>query len=457
MISKPIQNLTQAKQWLFRDLPVSPRQTFKGEVGLARGRYLMSQLGNPQDSYPAVHIAGTSGKGSTAYMISGLLRASGKTVGLHVSPHVYDFRERMQVNGELVSEVELCRHINDILPVVEAMSLTEFGSPTYFEVALALAHLVFREHEVDYGVIETGLGGLYDVTNLVTRPDKLAVLAQIGLDHTAILGDTIREIAAQKAGIIQADNHVIALWQNQQARVSFDKRAKQMQANLEYVKPSEVIRVNQSGRAGTNFDLKMGEWNWAGLTLAPVGQHQVSNAALALRAVQFLAQRDRLHLSQSDAESALREMSIPARFEVHQLHEKTIVLDAAHNPQKLAALAATLRQVFPSQKFTFIVALGFGKDPLPLLEPLLPYARHFILTGITSESNHKLQSPQNVARALKRLSFHDFVVVPNASNAMSRALAIDSKLIIATGSLYLMDPIKQTIKQVDKAGLAGVI
>ncbi len=408
----------------------------------------MERLGNPQNSYRAIHIAGTSGKGSTAYMISGLLRAAGKTVGLHVSPHVYDLRERMQVNGKLVGAAKLCRHVNEILPVINAMSQSEYGAPTYFEVTMALAHLVLREHKVDYGVVETGIGGRYDVSNLITRQDKLAVLNQIGLDHTGLLGNSIGQIAAQKAGIIQTGNHAIALWQKEAVRTSFDKRAEQMGATLEYVKPDEVARVTDMDANGLQLDLNMRNWNWPNLTLSLTGKYQASNAALALRAVQYLSQRDRLHLSRAEVGPVLEHLQFPARFEVHRLDEKTVVLDAAHNPQKLMALAQTLAQVFPGQKVTFVLAMTYHKNCAELLAPLLPVAEQMVLTSFTTDSMHTLQPPEELALNLDRLGFADYLIEPDVDRAMRKAYLLDSNVIVATGSLYFMGNVRDNLKKV---------
>lgn len=447
MAVQQIRTMAQAKQWLFLDLPMAPRQALNGAARLERGRHLMQLLGNPQDSYKAIHIAGTSGKGSTAYMIAGLVRAAGRSVGLHVSPHVYDFRERMQLNGKFVSEAELCRQVNFIKPIIEDMSTSQYGSPGYFEVSIALAHLIFRDNDVDYGVIETGLGGLYDVSNLISRPDKLSVINQIGLDHTATLGKTIGEIATQKAGIIQPGTHAVALWQEEEARASFDSRAKEVGAKLEYVDPQSSISINFSDIRGSDFDLNVGSWEWTNLHINLVGVHQIANAALALRATQLLVERDDLGLSKEVAVRALSHIKIPARFEIHEIDDKTVIIDAAHNQQKLTALVGTIKKVFPRQKVTFILAMNYRQNYHLLLKPFLPVAKHIILTSFTTESLHKLIPAKQISTELEKLGFYDYTIEPDIELVMQKARMLDSKIIIATGSLYFLGKIKRTLRQ----------
>ena len=172
---------------------------------LDRMQQLMALLGHPQDSYKSIHIAGTSGKTSTAYFVSGLLQTAGAKVGLTVSPHIQSITERIQINGEPIADDLFVHYLNMLLAKLEDSAIT----PTYFELLVALAFLVFREEDVDYAVIETGLGGLLDGTNVITRQDKVCVITDIGLDHTDVLGATVEEIALQKAGIVQPGTTLI--------------------------------------------------------------------------------------------------------------------------------------------------------------------------------------------------------------------------------------------------------
>ena len=441
MARQSVHTMTEAERFLFQELPKSPRQVFRGQAGLNRARHLLSALGNPQDKFPVIHIAGTSGKGTSAYVTASFLLAAGRSVGLHVSPHVYDFRERMQVNGRFISESELCRHINTLLPIIEAMITSEHGSPTYFEVSLALALLAFAEYDLDYMVIETGMGGLYDATNLISRPDKLVILTQIGFDHTHVLGTTIAAIAEQKAGIIRLRNHAIALWQEPDARKQFEDQAERVQATLEYLQPNQVAPVSAMRPQGTIFELQLADWNWHGLEVSLPGEHQVANTALAMRAVQYLAQRDDFELSEANARKVLKHIHIPARFEMRQFKGKSIILDGAHNPQKLASLARTLRVVFPGQALVFLIAMSDSKDSAASLKQLVPLARQIYLTNFWSSKQdmlHLAQAPHKLADQLNLLGFSNWQVSENSRDAFEQAVAAADPVLVIAGSFYFI-------------------
>jgi len=186
-----IQSFKQAEELLSQHIPKTSTQTFPGKLGLNRAKYFLKLLGNPQEKLKIIHIAGTSGKGSTCYLISSLLTSQGFKVGLHQSPHLTDVTERFQIDGKIISQKEFVFYLNKVIPVINMVGKTFHGSLTYFEILVGLAYLIFYEKKIDYAVIETGLGGKYDGTNVVARPDKLSVLTKIGLDHTNILGKTI--------------------------------------------------------------------------------------------------------------------------------------------------------------------------------------------------------------------------------------------------------------------------
>src|SRR5688572_622401 len=203
-----IHTLADAETALRAYIPSAP---LKDRYTLDRMQALLAFLGDPQEKLRVVHIAGTSGKTSAAYFVRGLLQASGARTGLTISPHMVSLAERVQIAGAPVSDAAFVQYIHDFLPLVEKSGL----QPSYFEIIIALAFWVFAHEDVDFAVIETGLGGLLDATNTVRRADKVCVITDIGLDHTDILGETIPEIAAQKAGIIQPGNIVVV--QNQQS------------------------------------------------------------------------------------------------------------------------------------------------------------------------------------------------------------------------------------------------
>lgn len=185
-----------------------------GEIFLQRTKHFLLLLGNPQNKLKVIHIAGTSGKSSTAYFISQLLGDLGLKVGLQLSPHLYDIRERVQINNRFIHKSVFINYVKRLKPVIEEMKLSPHGLPSYFEIMVVMGYLLFYENNVDYAVIETGLGGITDPTNTVQSADKVAVLTKIGLDHTEILGESIDQITFNKSGIIQKGNTVFSFFQS---------------------------------------------------------------------------------------------------------------------------------------------------------------------------------------------------------------------------------------------------
>ena len=244
-----IATFDQAQDYLFAHIPKSTGRKFPGEAGLERMRTLAEVLGNPQEKYQVIHIAGTSGKGSTAAMISTMLTSHGFKIGLQVSPHLLDIRERVQINNELLSKEKFVTYLNEIAPHVEKVSRGDCGQVTYFEILVALAYYAFWKEEVVYAVMETGMGGLYDGTNIIQNPEKLAVITRIGHDHTSILGKTLPEITQQKAGIIHQGNMVITVDQPESMLNVIKKAVEKQHSLLKIIRKKDfsVISVTEQG------------------------------------------------------------------------------------------------------------------------------------------------------------------------------------------------------------------
>lgn len=437
--SKPVHTLAEAEA-LLQQLPKSGAVVFKGEVGIRRSRYFFNLLGNPQDSFRSIHIAGTSGKGSTAYLIEALLRAGERTTGMTLSPHMHDFRERMLINGSYPSEDEVCRHLNELLPHLVAMQRSPHGLPSYFEVCLALAWLVFRHHRVDYAVVETGLGGRLDATNTITRPDKLAVLTTIGYDHTAVLGSTLEAIAGEKAGIIKPGIHVIAIEQDPVVKAVFRAAAKRHKATIEFTQPDQQLK-NLTAHVGvTEFDLELGSWHWQRLRLPVSGRHQLDNAVLALRAVQYLSEQDDWNITEATARETLSKLRLPGRFEIRHYQNKLIILDGAHNPQKMAALAETLTALLPDAQATFLLTLKADKDARQTLSKIVPLAENIIITQPVTVQDWNLEADntEHLAAALDELGFTRYQTISQPVQALQQALKRSPRILVITGSFYLL-------------------
>jgi dihydrofolate synthase / folylpolyglutamate synthase len=423
-----IRNFAEARE----ALRVFYNQSGSNTYTLDRMRALMAYLGNLQDRLKIVHVAGTSGKTSTAYYVSALLEASGANVGLTVGPHIDAVNERVQINHTPLPEHEFCSALDDFLGVVAASDI----KPSYFELLVAFAFWQFALREVDYAVVEVGLGGLLDGTNVISREDKVCVITDIGLDHTNILGNTLGEIAAQKAGIIHAYNHVFM-----------------------YEQPDEVMDVVAAACKRENamlHKLTPGKQESASAHL-PLFQQR--NFYLAEQAAQYVLDRDgHPKLKPSQIKHAA-EVHIPGRMEVYHTHGKTIILDGAHNEQKMAAFAQSVHAAFPGQPIATLAAFVGTKTerwqaPLSILSAM---AEHIIVTSFEVESG-KLTSKE----AVDPKELHDYLqsgkvsLEPDLTAACRELLARPEPLLLITGSLYMLHDAREQIlrQQTTKSTIA---
>jgi len=383
---------------------------------LERMQTLLHFLGNPQNDYRSVHIAGTSGKTSTSYFISALLQAAGKKTGLTVSPHIVAVNERVQVGGVPLEEATFLEYFNEFLPLVEQSGET----PTYFESLVAFAFWVFAKEKVDYAVIETGLGGLLDGTNTMARSDKVCVITNIGLDHTHILGDTIEKIAFQKAGIIQPGNYVLA---------------RSQQESIMRVLRSQVDKQGAVSQEVTD-------------TAAPafLPEFQQQNWAMARAAYEYLRTRDSLPVLNDEQQEAAAHHTPPGRGEVYKIGNKTLILDGAHNPQKIQALLHSLQcdgYTSAAVLATIIEAPDSKLDQC--IAALAPYASHWIVPefsiGQDIMNRHSFAADQVVAHT----THHSVEKITDIHAALRALLARPEDTLLVTGSLYLVSLLRPAI------------
>ncbi len=403
----------QTLDYLYSFIPEGKQRVFPGETGLLRTHYLLNQLGNPQNKLKVIHIAGTSGKGSTAFMISQLLKSQGFTVGLQLSPHLVDIRERFQINNNLISHDEFCRYMNTLSPFIEKMRELPYGAPTFFEIIVVLAFYLFHDKQVDYAVMETGLGGLLDATNCVDNSNKIAIITRIGHDHIHILGNTLPQIAMQKAGIIHMGNTAFILKQHASVMHVIHQHAAVQHAHIVEVVPRKDMQLSMRG----NF--------------------QKENASLALAAIAYLSNRDMFTLDEKKVFETLNKLSFPGRMDTQVIDGKKVIIDGAHNPQKMKALTTSLRSLFPDQKFTFIVAFKKHKNYLPMLRYIAPLAKHIFITRFPETAGQiNTEDPMVIAELLRQMRFTSYRSVPVFSDVL-KILAKESGPYVVTGSLYL--------------------
>ena len=382
---------------------------------------LMAYLGNPQDTYRVLHVAGTSGKTSTAYYGAALLQAAGYKTGLTVSPHVDLLSERVQINGRPLAETEFCAALSSFLNKIEGSPV----QPSWFELLVAFAFWKFAEEAVDFAIVEVGLGGLKDGTNVVTRADKLCIITDIGLDHTKILGHTLAEIAFQKAGIIQAGNDVFIYPQTTAVMGVIEQKVRRMQARLTLAAPPPIEARNE----------------------LPIFQQR--NLHLALQAVNAALQRDaKPPISDVQFAQAVGTY-IPGRMEVIKIGQKSIVLDGSHNAQKLVALRESMRARFPDQAIAVMGAFaeGDGQRLDGSLKVISSFATSMIITSFVSAKDYIKRSVDTSQVAKVAEGLHLAVhIEPNSTVAFAQLLKRPEPVLLVTGSFYLLNHIRPLVE-----------
>ncbi|WP_405492800.1 bifunctional folylpolyglutamate synthase/dihydrofolate synthase [Nocardia sp. NBC_00511] len=393
-------------------------------VGRMRSAELLARLGNPQDALRVIHVAGTAGKGSVSVLISAILAAHGWRVGTYLSPHVYSWFERFQLDGRLSSAMELAPAVAAVRTQEVELSAGPLGPVTMFEAATATAFEWFRDRQVEYAVIETGLGGLHDATNTVTRADKLAVLTRIGLDHTAILGETLQEIASQKAGILPVGGAAVAIRSGAQADRTIADVAAHRRCALDQLSDEQAQALCTDTVVG------------------PAGPYQRINAGLALAGATHLARRDGWALNPAKTSAALREVRLPGRFERCRWQGHDLVLDGAHNRVKLAALTEAVGENWPGSKVVWVLLFKADKDVDDAMEVVAPTAAAVVATeygtvGIDAGRGRGLPAIE-VAAAARRAGIAPALTEPSLEKALNAAIALAGRSmpVIVSGSFY---------------------
>ena len=404
------------------------------KLGLDTMRVLLARLGNPQHRFRALHIGGTNGKGSTAAMAAAVLQQSSLRVGLYTSPHLVDFRERIRVNGELISEDHAIRLIDRIRSV-----LGDDLAPTFFEVTTALAFLHFAEEAVDVAVLEVGLGGRFDATNVVEQPLACGITT-IGLDHQEYLGRSEEAIAFEKGGIIKPAMPVVIGRMGLEAEAVLSGIAREHSAPLWKLGRDFWLEESSSGR----FSYRGVSQLWKGLTCGLAGQHQWDNAACALALLEAAGGAG-LVIDEPAVQRGLQTVSWEGRLECVQT-DPLVLLDGAHNPHAAYALARYLSDYLarhPDARLILVWGMMRDKDHRGFIAPFVPMVSDIVLTQATlarSATIHELRSglPDGM------YSVHEAMVPAEAlSMAIQRANSKD--LICVTGSLMLVGDIKAVI------------
>jgi dihydrofolate synthase/folylpolyglutamate synthase len=383
-------------------------QMFGARFGLETARQLARAAGHPQDRLKFIHVAGTNGKGSTCAMLEAIYRATGLRVGLYTSPHLVSFRERIQVNREMIREDDVARLVAEAREWVK--QLGPDAAVTFFEAVTVIALRYFAEQKCDVVIWETGLGGRLDATNIVTP--LVSVITNVQFDHEQWLGDTLEKIAREKAGIIKARVPVVTAAQDSAVLNVIREIAAQQLAPLHAITAAELARVPAR--------------------LALAGEHQRWNAALALRVVEIL--RGVFPVDDETLNDALETVKWDARFHVIQRGRQTLVLDGAHNSAGARALAQTLITHFPGKPLTLVLGVLADKNWRDVCHALAPLARRAIAVRVASDratDAGQLAQASRDANAAAQVE-----VAASCSDALQAAS--EEELIVVTGSLYFV-------------------
>lgn len=378
-------------------------RTVGEDITTQRTLQLAMRYGQPQDDLKVIHVAGTSGKTSTCYYLAALLGMAGKKVGLSISPHITSIGERVQIDGKPLDEATFCQYMSEFLELVPRGD----AMPTYFELLIVFALWVFRREGVDYAVLETGLGGLHDSTNICRRADKYCIITDIGLDHTHVLGKTVEAIAAQKAGIIAPNNHVI-MWQQAASIMEVVSHAIDEQRATLTVLPAK------------SFD-----------------EFLVRNFILAHAAYNQLALRDSLPSLRPEQQVAASTVLVPRRLEIMQRGSVTIVCDGAHNEQKMYALTKALQHRYPQKKWAVVLAMKQSKDYHTVVKLLAPFAKRVVAVPFQLTQDTPIASIDPKVLVAECRNYNIEAQIGTSVNAAIDQLRDGHETaILVTGSLY---------------------
>ncbi len=414
--------------------------------GLDRIRQLLKELGDPQKSLRFIHIAGTNGKGSTLAFVSTILQEAGFRVGRYISPAVYDYREKIQVNGKPISVRGLCECMEKVREACEKMADTPLGRPSVFEAETALGFLWFLEKKCDLVVLETGMGGLEDATNVIPAP-VVTILAKISMDHMDYLGHTLREIAAQKAGIIKAGSLVVSTAQEPEAMEVIRETCREKGCELRVADPAGAAGI-RAKLEGTRFDYD----GRKGLKICLAGSYQIRNAVLAVESIKACGAAG-FPVSEEALRRGLEETRWPGRFQI-LAKNPYMIADGAHNEDAALELARSLEFYFTKGKIIYIMGVLKDKDYRRILEITAKYADQIFT--VTPPGNPRALPAYELARAAS-----EFCSKVTAADSLEEAVelarlsAVKEDVILAFGSLSFQGRLAEIVnagKAAEKGG-----
>ena len=406
---------------------------WKGTIpGLERIQALLDAMGNPERKCKFVHVTGTNGKGSTCAMVASILRKAGYKTGLYTSPYLIRFNERIQINGEQISDADICELTEYVKPFAESI----FERPTEFEMVTAIGFEYFARHKCDIVVCEVGMGGEFDATNVIPAPEA-AVICNIGLDHTEVLGDTLEKIAGAKAGIIKPGCDAVLYRERPSVEAVFEERCKALNAPLHKADFGSLHLLSHS-LEGQVFDWE----RFHALRLPLLGEHQLHNAAVALTTARVLQKRG-WKITDEQIREGIESVRWPGRFELMR-KDPMFIIDGGHNPQCIEALVRNIRDYLPGRELTVLTGVLGDKDFHCMYRDVAQYAKEFITI---TPANPRALTAEKLADYLRQFG-KPVTACDVVADGVRLAIEHAGKdgVVLCYGSLYMIGDIDAALQ-----------
>lgn len=418
---------------------INDKNKYGSRLGLDTISKLLELLGNPHENLKYIHIAGTNGKGSTASYVATMLKEAGYKVGLYTSPYLERFNERISINGEDIPDERLAEITQRVKDSIQIMLNEGYEHPTTFEIVTAIGFVYFYEENVDYVVLEVGLGGRLDSTNVI-KESVLSIITTIDYDHMDVLGDTLGKIAFEKAGIIKENGRVLSYPQDEEAIEVIKKVARERKAELT-ICPMENVEIVELNDFGGVFNYRYNNKQYNNIEISLLGEHQVYNAALALTAVLMMRDRGDLNITDDEIRAGLKNTKWRGRLEVLR-REPLFIIDGAHNLQGIRVLSKSLK-TFKYNRLILGIAILKDKDVEHMIEKLTPLADEIVVT----EANiHRKMEAEELEKMINKYNTNTHVK-KNIKEAIDMAFELANKddLILFAGSLYLIGDVRKIV------------
>lgn len=406
---------------------------WKGTIpGLERIQALLDAMGNPERKCKFVHVTGTNGKGSTCAMVASILRKAGCKTGLYTSPYLIRFNERIQINGEQISDADICELTEYVKPFAESI----FERPTEFEMVTAIGFEYFARHKCDIVVCEVGMGGEFDATNVIPAPEA-AVICNIGLDHTEVLGDTLEKIAGAKAGIIKPGCDAVLYRERPSVEAVFEERCKALNAPL-HKADFDSLHLLSHSLEGQVFDWE----RFHALRLPLLGEHQLHNAAVALTTARVLQKRG-WKITDAQIREGIESVRWPGRFELMR-KDPMFIIDGGHNPQCIEALVRNIRDYLPGRELTVLTGVLGDKDFHCMYRDVAQYAKEFITI---TPANPRALTAEKLADYLRQFG-KPVTACDVVADGVRLAIEHAGKdgVVLCYGSLYMIGDIDAALQ-----------